>query len=137
MEPRPDSALVRLLFGMKYVRVVGYRLIPTYQVTLPEGMTFRFHTLDETERVQVQAILRNHVYDRFQVPERGTVVDARANVGIFTVKASRLVGQGGMVVSAEPSPSSFSLLKKNVALNGCKNVKPFMVVFQTRNRPSS
>jgi len=50
------------------------------------------------------------------------VVDIGANVGYYTLIASRLVGDEGRVYAFEPDPVAFSFLEKNVALNGSTNV---------------
>ena len=52
-----------------------------------------------------------------------TVIDAGANIGVFTVIASTLVGTEGQVVSIEPDPENVRTLKKNVELNELKNVE--------------
>ena len=51
-----------------------------------------------------------------------TFVDVGANMGIYTLVASRLVGEAGHVIAFEPSAQSFSLLRRNIALNGLTNV---------------
>ena len=51
-----------------------------------------------------------------------TVVDAGANIGYYTVIASRLVGDQGKVYAFEPEPVNFAMLHKNVHLNGLTNV---------------
>ena len=51
-----------------------------------------------------------------------TVIDAGANIGIFTVISSILVGSNGRVVAIEPDPENLSILKKNIELNNIKNV---------------
>ncbi len=51
-----------------------------------------------------------------------TVVDVGANVGYYTLLASRLVGPGGKVYSFEPVPSVFEVLLSNLKENGCENV---------------
>jgi Protein-L-isoaspartate(D-aspartate) O-methyltransferase (PCMT) len=50
-------------------------------------------------------------------------VDVGANVGYFTVLASRLVGESGRVVAIEPSPLANSVLRRNVSDNGGENVR--------------
>ena len=50
-------------------------------------------------------------------------VDVGANVGYFTVLASRLVGESGRVVAVEPSPLANSVLRRNVSDNGGENVR--------------
>jgi FkbM family methyltransferase len=52
-------------------------------------------------------------------------VDAGANIGIYTVAASRIVGDTGRVIAFEPSTQSFPILRRNIALNGLKNVLAF------------
>ena len=50
-------------------------------------------------------------------------VDVGANIGYFSVLASKLVGPAGRVVAIEPSPHVLPLLERNLALNGCDNVR--------------
>src|SRR6267154_1333054 len=52
-------------------------------------------------------------------------VDAGANFGIYTLLASKIVGEGGRVISFEPSSRVFPFLQRNIALNGFKNVLAF------------
>jgi FkbM family methyltransferase len=50
-----------------------------------------------------------------------TVLDVGASIGIFTLKASRIVGPSGRVIAVEPDPESFDCLQKNLAANGVTN----------------
>lgn len=52
-----------------------------------------------------------------------TVVDAGANIGLFTVPLARAVGPTGRVIAIEPSASSAERLRRNVALNRLTNVQ--------------
>jgi FkbM family methyltransferase len=54
-------------------------------------------------------------------------VDAGANFGIYTLLASKIVGEAGRVISFEPSPRVFPVLRRNIALNGFKNVSALQV----------
>jgi FkbM family methyltransferase len=54
--------------------------------------------------------------------EGDTFVDAGANVGYYTVIASKIVGDEGRVYAFEPDPESFALLEANVRVNGLTNV---------------
>lgn len=40
-------------------------------------------------------------------------IDGGANIGYYTLLASKLVGNNGKVISFEPTPSAFKILKKN------------------------
>src|ERR1035441_6724268 len=51
-----------------------------------------------------------------------TVFDIGAHVGHYTLLAARIVGPTGRVYAFEPEPENFALLKRNVELNGYKNV---------------
>jgi FkbM family methyltransferase len=49
-------------------------------------------------------------------------VDAGANIGAYTLPASRLVGPAGRVIAFEAHPLTFALLKRNVEENRLSNV---------------
>ncbi|MEW2548873.1 FkbM family methyltransferase [Streptomyces sp. NPDC047002] len=52
-----------------------------------------------------------------------TFVDVGANIGYYSVLASRLVGDGGRVVAVEASPAFHERLVQHVRLNRCENVR--------------
>jgi len=54
-------------------------------------------------------------------------VDVGANVGYYTLIASKLVGSQGRIYSIEPVPSTATILKANVKLNNCLNVNVYEV----------
>jgi FkbM family methyltransferase len=56
------------------------------------------------------------------VPGGGTVVDAGANWGYFSLIAAALCGPQGRVVALEPDARQFEALSRNVALNGFAHV---------------
>ena len=45
-----------------------------------------------------------------------------ANIGYWTCLLAELVGESGRVYAFEPSPNNFEFLKKNIEINGYKNV---------------
>ncbi len=59
----------------------------------------------------------------------GIFFDIGANVGYYTILASRLVRDGGKVVSFEPVPRNLEFLQRHVELNDIENVTvmPFAV----------
>lgn len=69
--------------------------------------------------------------ERF-VPRGGIVIDAGANLGIYTVVASRLVGNSGTVLSFEPAAESFPVLERNIELNRLHNVRLFRYALSNR-----
>ena len=58
------------------------------------------------------------------VPRGGTVIDAGANWGYFSLIAAALSGADGRVIALEPDPRQFEALSHNLSLNGFANVEP-------------
>lgn len=52
------------------------------------------------------------------------VVDIGANIGYYTLIASKLVGSNGKVYAFEPEPNNYDLLLKNIRINGYTNATP-------------
>ena len=59
-------------------------------------------------------VIQDEVYEQLWKPiGRDTVFDVGAYVGMFTVKASDMVGKGGIVYAIEPEPRNLTYLDKN------------------------
>ena len=52
------------------------------------------------------------------------VIDAGANIGLYSIIGSKRVGATGKVFSFEPSKANFKLFLKNIELNQIKNIIP-------------
>lgn len=107
---RPFSGLPGLL-GSR----VGVALLP--------GAGRLLFPLSERGEVyrNVEHVYRFRDYERVAdfVPRRGwRVVDAGAYVGVYTLRAARLVGPRGLVAALEPNPLVYPFLRANLALNG-------------------
>jgi len=57
-----------------------------------------------------------------EIKKGDTVLDLGAHIGYWTCLFAKLVGKTGKVFAFEPDPESFQILKKNVEINGYKNV---------------
>ena len=78
------------------------------------------------------SILSKYIYDGFETTETDYVssvlkkgdifLDIGANIGLFSLLASKIVGDEGAVICFEPSPSTFTRLAENVQLNNFKNI---------------
>lgn len=55
--------------------------------------------------------------------EGDVFVDCGAHLGTLTITGSKQVGLKGKVIACEPTPTTFSYLKKNLADNSCHNVQ--------------
>ena len=60
-------------------------------------------------------------------------VDVGANIGYFSLVASRLVGAGGEVLAFEPETLNYELLEHNCRLNHCDNVRNFKAALGEEN----
>ncbi len=99
----PRSAVVRIRSG----ELRGWRWIA--------GSSTNGCWLGTYER-QVQQLFRQHVH------AGAVVLDVGANVGFFTLLASRLAGPAGRVHTFEPLPRNLYYLERHVRLNSLTNV---------------
>ena len=60
-------------------------------------------------------------------------VDVGANIGYFSLLASRLVGPAGTVLAFEPEAANYALLEANCRRNGCDNVRCFRAALGEEN----
>lgn len=54
-----------------------------------------------------------------------TFIDCGANIGWFSILASRTVGPDGRVIAFEPWKPNYDVLKENLRLNCCENVETY------------
>ena len=66
-----------------------------------------------------------------------TFLDAGANEGLYTVFASRCVGETGRVLAFEPSAREFARLEGNIAVNGLRNVKLYSAALADQDAGAS
>jgi FkbM family methyltransferase len=59
------------------------------------------------------------------IPEGSIVLDIGAHVGSFSVIFGSCVGKNGKVLSFEPNPKTFEILKQNSNLNPDFNIEPY------------
>jgi len=109
-----------------YMRLVGY-INPVKNCRTVFGATMRCDSRDFVQRRIrfFQIFEHNLTYFTLQRLREGDVyVDIGANVGYFSLLASRCVGNTGKVISVEADPLTFAKLVRNLDLNDCRNVTP-------------
>ena len=52
-------------------------------------------------------------------------VDIGANIGFYSILASKIVGPNGKIFSFEPSPREYSRFLNGIRLNNCNNIVPY------------
>jgi len=67
-------------------------------------------------------------------PKPGEVmVDVGAHIGLYTMRAAQEVGDTGRVISAEPDPQSYAILKDNITQNHLSNVHAINAALSDRS----
>lgn len=90
----------------------GFKLYLKLDDWIQENIFF----LGEYEKAELD-VLKKHL-------KPGDVfLDLGANLGVFTLHASRIVGETGKVISFEPFLINHNALKKHIKINGLTNVK--------------
>lgn len=103
---------------------LGQHLLKMY----PDGMILESlynGYFEPTERDFVAAFLKPGMI----------VVDAGANVGLYTIMASALVRETGRVHAFEPGQLNFGRLERNLRLNDCRNVIAARAALSNTNDP--
>jgi len=75
------------------------------------------------ELYRLGLIKTNCSHEKYYKLQKGdTVVNIGANVGVFTIKAAREVGNQGKVIAIEPDRNNVEFLEMNIKRAGLKNV---------------
>ncbi|HLJ93373.1 MAG TPA: FkbM family methyltransferase [Gemmataceae bacterium] len=109
-------------------RAVGPRLFGgrTALALDAEGHTLRIRLAQWVDLTSLIGRPEEAVVERIvkDVPVGGTVIDAGAHIGRYTLMAASAVGPSGRVIAIEPGPDTFTLLRENAALNQMTWITP-------------
>jgi FkbM family methyltransferase len=101
---RPHRATVRTRYG------------DLMDLSMPDVVSSAIYVTGRWEPVITQ-------YIRSNLNSGDTFVDVGANIGYYSLVASRIVGSAGHVFAIEASKSLYARMMQNLALNGCTNVR--------------
>ncbi len=107
-----------------YMRAFAY-ISPVKDCRTVFGSMVRCNARDFLQRrIRFFQIFEHNLtyYSMERLREGDVYVDIGANIGYFSLLASRCVGNQGQVISVEADPVTFAALKKNLELNVCRNV---------------
>jgi len=76
------------------------------------------------EEIVNMTIREDEIIEYFTPKQGDIVVDIGANIGRYTIIASKRVGTNGKVVAIEAHPGNFEMLNRNIKLNRLTNVIP-------------
>lgn len=100
---------------------------------------FFIHRLSDQIEIKLysDSILSKFIFDDFETDEikflnkylsEGDIfLDIGANIGLFSLHASKRVGSEGMVYAFEPATKTYGRLVDNIRINGIGNVKPIRI----------
>ena len=81
----------------------------------------RFRPVFVNEVLMALGLYEPHTQEVFKAGKGQTVLDIGANIGFYTLRASRQVGPTGKVISVEANPQTFQILRANVIENCSAN----------------
>lgn len=122
LPPLRGAGVVGNIFKRLYLRRAENR-----RVVETDLLGFRMR-LDPAEMVDGGLLFFPQVYDHREIRflkdtlgEGDIFIDVGANIGFYSLVASRLVGRG-RVIAIEADPHTFGLLRENLAINKISNV---------------
>lgn len=92
-------------------------LIDGHRLSMPPQFRASFAVFKGKREAPTRQLFRD------EIPRGSTVIDVGANIGMHTVTFARCVGPEGEVFAFEPGPDNLTLLRRNIEVNGYKNVK--------------
>lgn len=95
-------------------------------ISLPKGISLRFYPWG-----QIAESLYLGRYEKLELAltisylkEGMNIIDIGANIGLYSILASKIVGKGGRIWSFEPSSETYKHFLKNLSLNNADSVIP-------------
>ena len=83
---------------------------------------YEFFCRANKDDFKLMTVHEDEIINKF-TPESGDIViDVGAHIGLYTIIGSRRVGLRGKVISLEPHPDNYNILKRNIELNHLNNV---------------
>lgn len=69
--------------------------------------------------------VKNEYFKFFDIKENDNVLDAGANIGLFTVLAGKKLNNTGKLIAVEPDDNNYDMLLENIKINNLSNVETY------------
>ncbi|KAK1975035.1 FkbM family methyltransferase [Colletotrichum cereale] len=92
-------------------------------VNLADGLSC-YTTSQGEARLIYKEIYEDHCYDGFKLPESPFIVDAGANIGLFSLYMKQKYPLA-TILAFEPAPETYNILHQNLELNKVAGVKTY------------
>lgn len=109
--------IFRRIFGIRFFKK-NIRGSLMYLDSVDKGLSrtlLLFGKREEEHKIILENVLRPGM----------NVLDIGANIGYYVLMSYRKIGNLGEIIAVEPSPENVNLLKANIELNNCSNIKVF------------
>jgi hypothetical protein len=107
----------------------------TLEVNLPDGNAIRFRPFSEGDAEIIKDVYLHGHYDFLDLKSGDVVFEVGAHIGSFALKATRLVGEVGLVIALEPELENYKLLEENVKLNSPEELVPLPIALSDFQGP--
>lgn len=109
-----DANFQKIIFRRRFIerRIHDYRMLLDLEDKGISRSLILFGTREVDHKIILEKILKPGM----------SVLDIGANLGYYVLMEMGLIGSSGRMVAIEPSPSNVELLKKNLALNGHRDI---------------
>jgi FkbM family methyltransferase len=121
------APLIRpLIERVPFFRFLILKMVNTSPTQQFRGLEYQVHpkdlgvTFELASTGKYETLSLNTFLDSIQIED--TVIDVGAHIGLYTIPLSQKVGYRGKVISFEPHPDNYELLKKNTSTHKCSNV---------------
>ncbi|KAJ3547695.1 hypothetical protein NM208_g1382 [Fusarium decemcellulare] len=97
----------------------------------PEGISF-YHQSDEEARWLYDEIFKERCYDTVRLPEKPLIIDAGANIGLFTLFAKKNY-PAAQIMAFEPASENVEIMKQNISLHKLSDVEIYECALGSKN----
>jgi FkbM family methyltransferase len=111
------SLFIKLLWQV-FSPIVNFPL----KTVFVNGYYISFRPLLRSDWKIIDSKFENEVKKIFKPLPNQVVIDIGAHIGIYTLLASKMVGEKGKVISIEPDEKSLKILYNNININNFKNI---------------
>lgn len=103
----------------------------TQLLNTPEGISF-YHQSEEEALWLYDEIFTGRCYDTVKLSDKPFIIDAGANIGLYTLFAKKLYPEA-TVLAFEPASENVDIMKKNISLHNLSDVEIYDCALGSKN----
>lgn len=122
--------------GKNFIARLLTRIFGSFFVNTKEGITLEIFLTSQMDTSYFSTDFKNNnliLAEINNLEEGQNFLDIGANIGYYSLLASKIIGNAGRVYSFEPSNREFRRLLKNIELNNCTNIIPLNIALSDLN----